>query len=372
MQAQVDVAVIGAGQCGLAVGRQLKMRNSDFVLIDRCARVGDSWRRFMDSLRLVTPAGVSALTGLAFPAPARAFPGKLELADYLENYADAFSLPCELNVEVRRVRTIDGRFTIDLSPTGSDKGGHEEQSLVANSVVVATGFLHELRIPNFAEELDPTINQLTMSDYLAPDQVSGPVLVVGAGNSGVQIAHDLAPAHEVWLSGPNPGHFLFDLSNPTLWNIAHRLFTPRNPVGRRFIAMIQRKEPPVIKISEKRLRQMGVIRLPKVSGTENGYPVLADGHTVRPATLVWSTGFRSDFSWIHLPVFDAVTGLPRHTRGITEIEGLYFMGLPFQYGFTSHFIRGVDRDAANIVEHLAHHRLANAETTLSDRSDHPQ
>ncbi|MBO0879540.1 MAG: NAD(P)-binding domain-containing protein [Mycobacterium sp.] len=348
MAERLDTVVIGAGQCGLAVGRQLARYGHEFMLVDRNARVGSAWRRYSDSLRLVTPAAVSALAGLDLPAPPGSYPNTEVMAAYLERYAQMFALPCRMRTRVRRLTRLADRFVLDLDRSGTTEPG--AGTVEADNVVVATGFLHTAHRPAFAAAIGSSIAQLGMTEYRNPAQVTGPVLVVGAGNSGVQIAYDLIGTHEVWLAGPNPGHFLLDLSAPACWHLAHRWLTRDTTIGRRFIATMLHREPPVIKVSERRLRHAGVVRLPWIEGHFGGLPLVA-GRTLLPATIIWTTGFRPDFSWIDLPILGA-DGLPRHWRGVTDVPGLYFVGLPFQYGFTSHFVRGVDRDAEHVVAHL--------------------
>lgn len=265
------------------------------------------------------------------------------MADYLQDYARRWGLPVRTGTAVRRLARGNGRFVVE-SP---------DEEFTADNVIVATGSLHAPRVPGLAAELDSSIQQLTAVDYRRPAQVAaGPVLVVGAGNSGVEIAHELAATHPVWLAGRDPGHFPFNPGGIVFWRLAHRLLTLDTPPGRRLAAAKRGRGTPVIRITDRQLRAAGVRRVPRVSGCAHGLPRLDDGWVVRPAAIVWATGFRPDFDWVDLPAFGP-DGTPRHHRGVTDIAGLYFLGLPFQYGFTSGFIGGVGRDARFVVDHLA-------------------
>ncbi len=194
----VDTLVIGGGQAGLAAGYELARRGRDFVILDAHDHVGDSWRIRWDSLRLFTPASLNGLPGMPFPAPGEHFPTKDELADYLETYAARFALPVQLGVRVDELTRDGDRYLVSAGV----------RRLAANHVVVATGAYATPGLPAFASQLDPAITQLHSLDYRNPGQLrDGRVLVVGAGNSGAEIALELAATHQTWLAGRDTGHF---------------------------------------------------------------------------------------------------------------------------------------------------------------------
>lgn len=197
-----QVVVIGGGQAGLSVGYWLARHGLSFVILEAHARIGDSWRKRWDSLRLFTPAKYDGLAGLPFPAPPFSFPTKNEMADYLEAYAKHFNLPVRTGVKVQRVSREGPRYIVDTN------AGRIE----ADHVVVAMATYQIGRVPEFAAALDPAIVQLHSREYRNPDQLKpGDVLVVGAGNSGADIALDVARSHQTWLSGRHPGHVPFDI-----------------------------------------------------------------------------------------------------------------------------------------------------------------
>lgn len=342
---RVGTIVIGAGQAGLATGYHLARRDADFVLLEAGARVGDAWRQRWDSLRLFTPAGYSGLPGRVFPAPPAHLPDKDEVADYLERYAEWAELPVRLGARVERVTREGGRFVV-RSAGGTYEG---------ESVVVATGAFHRPRLPAVAAALGPGIHQLHSSAYRNPFALpDGPVLVVGAGNSGAQLALELARHRKVWLSGRDTGRLPRRLLGRDvydwLWPVLARLTTD-TAIGRRLRAASHRGDP-VIGMPRGALAEAGVVRVGRLESARGGLPVCGD-EVLQPRVVVWCTGFAPDFSWLALPVLDDA-GRPRHARGVaTDVEGLFFVGLRFQHRVLSSLLGGVGDDAAYVAERAA-------------------
>jgi putative flavoprotein involved in K+ transport len=346
-----DTIVIGGGQAGLAAGYRLKRRGVPFVILDRHERIGDAWRTRWDSLRLFTPAGYDGLPGWRFPAPASSFPTKDEMADYLEAYAARFELDVRNGVMVDRLSKSGDRFVVEAG-----EGVYE-----ADHVIVATGAHHTPSVPALARKLDPRIVQLHSSEYRSPAQLrDGHVLLVGAGNSGAEIAYELATDHPVWLAGPDVGQIPVPhgsrrsrLVFPFVVFMFHNVLTKGNPIGRRVGPKKTANGSPLIRRRRGDLEAAGVERVPRMVGLRDGLPLLEDDRVLEPANVVWCTGFRQDFSWIDLPVFDG-DGLPEHDRGVVAAEpGLYFLGLIFQYSFSSDVLPNRGRDAGYIAKHLA-------------------
>jgi putative flavoprotein involved in K+ transport len=338
--------VIGAGQAGLAVGHHLAARDLDFLILDAEARVGDTWRRRWDSLRLFTPAKYSGLPGMPFPAPPAHLPDKDEVADYLERYAERFDLPVRSDSRVESVAWDGERYVVRAAG----------QRFEADNVVVATGPLQRPRIPDVAGRLAPDIHQLHSSQYRTPFGLpDGPVLVVGAGNSGAQIALELARYRKVWLAGRDTGHLprrllgrdLFDW----IWPVMRR-FTLDTRIGRRMRAGARSGGDSLIGIPEATLTAAGVVRVGRVTGERDGQPVCG-GEVIRPSVIVWCTGFAPDYRWIDLPVFDE-GGEPRQRRGAAiGAPGLYFLGLRFMHRMNSSLVGGVGADAEYVAEEVA-------------------
>jgi putative flavoprotein involved in K+ transport len=348
-----DTIIIGGGQAGLATGYYLKQHGCNFIILDANEHIGDSWRKRWDSLRLFTPSRYNGLPGMRFPAPPHTFPTKGEMADYLEAYARHFDLPVRCGVRVDRLSRAGEHFLISSG----------NLHLTANNVVVAMSNWQKPRIPAFASQLDPDIVQLPSGDYRNPFQLQeGDVLVVGAANSGAEIALDVVRHHPTWLSGNHPGHVPFRIDSLlarlilvrlVLRVVFHRIMTVKTPPGRKMRSKFASHGMPLVRIKPEDIDAAGIKRVPRTVGIKNGLPVLEDGRVLDVANVIWCTGFHPGFSWIDLPVFDD-NHQPLHSRGVVSVEpGLYFVGLTFLYAASSSQIHGVERDAAHIARHIA-------------------
>ena len=352
---RTQTLVIGGGQAGLATGYHLARQGLDFRILDAGRRVGDSWRHRWDSLRLFTPARFDSLPGMRFPAPPHTFPTKDEFADYLESYVQQFDLPVHGSTRVESLRRENGRFVA----TAGDR------RFEANNVVVAMANYQKPWTPRFAADLDPDIVQVHSADYRGPGQLrAGPVLVVGAGNSGAEIARELAPRHAVQVSGRDVGQLPFRLAGLSgrlllpllLRGVFYRLLSVDTPIGRRARPAITSRGGPLIRVRRGHLERAGVRFVDRLAGARHGRPILESGEVMDVANVVWCTGFRPGFEdWIHLPVHHPDDDRePRHRRGVANDQpGLYFVGLHFQRALSSAMIHGVGRDAAEVVERIA-------------------
>ncbi len=351
-QQRVQVVVIGGGQAGLSVGYCLQRAGLSFVILEANGRVGDSWRRRWDSLRLFTPARYDGLIGMPFPADPFSFPTKDDMADYLEAYADRFALPVHTGVKVDRLSREGRLYTIAAGT----------RRYIADHVVVAMASYQAPRVPGFAQSLDSRIVQLHSSEYRNPSQLRpGGVLLVGAGNSGADIALELAKTHRTWLAGRDTGQVPFRIESriarlllPVLFRfVFHRILTVDTPIGRRVRPNIISKGAPLIRVKASDLAASGVERTGRVAGVTEGRPRLEDGRVLDVTNVIWCTGFDGGFSWIDLPVV-AADGEPIHRSGVVPGEpGLYFVGLHFLHSMSSTMIHGVERDARRIGNTIA-------------------
>jgi putative flavoprotein involved in K+ transport len=334
------------------------------VILDGNERIGDSWRRRWDSLRLFTSARWDGLDGMPFPAPPDTFPTKDEMANYLEAYARRFELPVRTGVKVTRVAKSAHGYVVTAGA----------RQIEAQHVVVAMASYQEPRVPSFASQLSPQIVQLHSREYRAPRQLQkGDVLIVGAGNSGAEIAMDLRRTHRVWISGRSTGQVPFRIGSlagrklllPFTFRVLfHRILTLDTPLGRKARPSVVSHGTPLIRTKEKDLAAASVQRVPRVSGVQGGLPVLEDGRVLDIANVIWCTGFNPGFSWIDLPIFEA-DGEPRHERGVVPGEsGLYFVGLHFLYAMSSTMIHGVGRDAEHLAEVIQKRSQSAAVTPL--------
>jgi putative flavoprotein involved in K+ transport len=361
---EVGTAVIGGSQAGLAVGYYLKRHGLPFVILDENDRIGDAWRKRWDSLRLFTPGRYDGLPGMPFPGSPASYPTKDEAADYLEAYAREFELPFRTGVRVDRLSKAGDRFELSCG----------ERTLRAENVVVATGAYNTPRVPAFARELDRSILQLHSKEYRNPSQIQkGAVLVVGAGNSGAEIAIELAPHHKTWLSGRDTGQEparagsrLDRLVTPLMWLVATRLTVETAP-GRKLRDHFT--DPPrgipLGRVRRKDFAPAGIERVPRMTAVKNGDPVLENGRVLEVSTVIWCTGYAPRYDWIDLPL-PARNGLPIHERGIVaSCPGLYFVGLLFLYSLSSALLGGVGRDARHVVEHIVSMRARRESPTRS-------
>jgi putative flavoprotein involved in K+ transport len=341
---QLDVVVIGGSQAGLAMAWHLAQQGLRFVVLEADPEVGHVWRSRWDSLKLFTPAQYDALPGMAFPAPADTYPTKDPVADYLQAYAAAFNLPVRLNARVTRLSKTDDGFEVHTA----------DQMYRARQVVVATGPFQVPFVPPMTAKLDPSVTQVHSADYHNPHALpDGPVLVVGGGNSGFQIAEELAATRTVDLSIATTYPMLPQrLAGRDLFWWLTRLGLLRVTVTSRPGRRMSRRDF-VIGTNRRRLERAGVRFRPRL--------VDADGRTVRFAdhrlledvgVVVWATGYRSDYAWIHLPGV-VREGHVVHRRGVTEVPGLYFLGLSWQHTRGSALLGFVNDDAAYLADRIA-------------------
>lgn len=361
---RIDTLVIGGGQAGLSAGYHLKQRGIPFLIVDADARIGDHWRDRWDSLRLYSPARWDSLPGFRFPARAFHYPTGREMGDYIAAYAERFALPVRSGTRVER---------LDPAPDGDgflvSAGGRR---IVARQVVVATGAFAIPRAPDFAGELDPAIRQLHSHEYRDPSQLQdGPVLVVGLSHSGGDIAFETAKTHRTILSGKAAGQLPIKVTESRKawigWPVVEFAFahvlTIRTPMGRAMRPHVRQGGGPLIRVRLPDLDRAGVERHDeKTVGVQDGKPVLADGTVLDVANVIWCTGYRRDYSWIGAPVMGD-DGYPVEVRGVSPtVPGLYFLGVPFSYAFSSMLVAGAGRDAKYVVDRIAERVGATAKS----------
>lgn len=346
----LDTVVIGGGQAGLAIGYHLVRQRRDIVILDAYDRVGDAWRRRWDSLRLFTPAKYDGLPGMTFPGDSLHFPTKDEQADYLEAYATRFGLPVEAGIQVDRVGRNGDHFVVEAG----------SRRWEAWNVVLATGGCHEPRVPGFAGRLAPSVRQLHSSGYRKPEQLRpGPVLVVGMGNSGAEIALDVSGSHATTIAGTPTGElpvrhgraaarFVF----PLVRFAGLHVLSLGTPIGRRALPKLDHRGAPLIRTKRADLDAAGVTRVGRVVDVRGGKPVTVDGSVLEVTNVIWCTGYRDDLTWVDLPAFDDDGSLRQHRGVVESVPGLYAIGRESMYAITSATLPGVARDSAYLARQM--------------------
>lgn len=342
----LDVAVIGGGQAGLAIGRLLALRGRRVAIFEAGPTVGSAWRGRWDSLVLFTSRRYDALPGMPFPGDPDGYPGRDEVIAYLESYARGLPLPVVTDHPIRSLRAREGGGFILAG---------DRDHVEAGQVVIATGPFQAPYTPPFASGLAPDVAQMHSTAYRRPDDLPpGRVLVVGGGNTGFQIAKDLAPSRRVTLAigtrqTPLPQRVL---GRDLFWWLTRTGLiskTVDSRIGRRM-----RGRDTLIGSSRRQLGRLGVTVRPRAVGATGGTVTFADGAAEDPDAVVWATGFRPDHSWIDLPVLDG-NGALRHRRGVTDVPGLYFLGLSWQHTRGSALLGFVEDDAEFIAERIDAH-----------------
>lgn len=343
-----DVVVVGAGQAGLAIGHFLTEQSRRFVILEGADSVGSAWRSRWDSLVLFTPRRYDALPGLAFPGDPDGYPTRDEVVAYLERYAEHDGLPVELSRPVGSLTRDENGFVLET----------RGRRLHAGEVVVATGPFQVPNMPALAGGLDSSVFQTHSAGYRRPDGVpGGRVLVVGGGNTGFQIAKELAATRDVHLAvgsrqTPLPQRLL---GRDLFWWLT-TLGLLAKSVETRFGRRAQGRDT-LIGSSPRDARRHGVTVRPRAVGADGRVIRFADGSELDADAVIWATGYRPDHSWIELPVHDE-QGRLRHRRGVSEIEGLYFLGLSWQHTRGSALLGFVADDAAFIAGQIDDRRSA--------------
>ncbi|MBB6452630.1 putative flavoprotein involved in K+ transport [Salirhabdus euzebyi] len=340
-----DVIVIGAGQAGLSIGYYLKQTELNFVILDKGCNVGESWKERYDSLTLFTPRSFSSLPGFLMPGDEKVYPVKDEVANYLDTYAKKFSIPIQHHTEVTNIEKVDDDFILSTT-----KG-----ECISKNVVVATGPFHHPFIPSFSAGLSTDILQIHSSEYKNPEQLQpGTILVVGGGNSGSQIAVELADNRDVYFSVGHKLNFLpQDIGKKSIFWWFDKLGILKATRESKIGSFIRQKPDPIFGFELKPLLHRQVVKLkPRVVSVNQNSVIFKDNSLLEVSNIIWCTGFKLDFKWIDIPsVFDQ-KGNPIHKRGVTAVDGFYFLGLPWQFRRGSALLQGVGVDAQYIVKQV--------------------
>ncbi|GED66332.1 putative oxidoreductase CzcO [Brevibacillus reuszeri] len=342
-----DVIVIGAGQAGLAIAYYLQQKRRRFLLLDKNSGIGDSWRERYDSLVLFTPRRYCDLPGLPFSGERDGLPTKDEAANYLEDYVNNFQFPIQHETEVILVMKADTGFTV-----------HTNHGLYhAEKLVVATGPFHTPYLPPIVTDIADGVRQIHTSHFKNEQQLKdGPVLIVGGGNSGAQLAVELAASRPVTFSMGQSRSFLpLSFLGKTIFDYMRATGLLTAPITSWLGKRLSKKPDPIFgyRAQLRRLVQDGQIRMVqktvKITGSTATF---AGGHQEPITNIIWATGFRPGYEWLDIPLALDEKGAPLHKRGVSHVSGLFFLGLPWQYNRQSALLGGVGYDAAYLATHL--------------------
>ena len=354
----VEVLVIGAGQAGLAMAWHLAQRNVRYLVVDAAADLGHSWRSRWDSLRLFSPAQYDSLPGMPFPAADDTYPTKDEVADYLSAYVDRHELAVQTDTRVTRL-TVPGEG--DTMRSECFVAHTRRGVLTARQVVIATGATHHPYVPAVSGGFDETVVSLHTKAYRNPASVpAGRVLVVGAGNSGLQVADELADTHDVVLAtGTQPLAVPQRFAGRDLFWWMSRVGLMNVTTGSRLARRIRSRGDFAVGTSRKAMARRGVDFRPRLTSAEGSTAVFADGTRAEVDVVVWATGFRPDYSWVEADL-TGPDGQLRHDGGACEVSGLWFLGLAWQRTRGSSLLGFVRRDAADLAARMVTRQTSTA------------
>ncbi|AJY76107.1 flavin-containing monooxygenase [Paenibacillus beijingensis] len=340
-----DVIVIGSGQAGLAAGYYLMKKGVSFVLLDKGSEAGEVWRNRYDSLVLFTPRFYSSMPGMPLNGEPGSYAAKNEIAEYLKTYAEQFALPIHYDTEVLSLKKTANRFLVE-----TNQGRYESKK-----VIIATGPFQKPYIPSISAGLPKGIKQIHTAHYRnEADLQDGSVLVIGAGNSGAQIAVELAQDRDVYLSvGHTIKYMPLMLLGKSIFWWFRELGVMKANLNSAMGKFISRQPDPIFGFDLKNMIREGNIQLKARTKAVTGDSIMfEDNSLLQVQNIVWATGFHSDYSWIQIPGVINGQGKPIHERGISPVSGIYFVGLPWQYRRGSALIGGVGQDAEFIVNRL--------------------
>lgn len=340
-----EVLIIGGGQAGLAAAYYLGRHDIPYIILDKGKEVGEVWKDRYDSLTLFTPRSYSRLPGLTLNGEPKEYATKDEITLALKQYAEQHQLRIQLNTEVLSLTQKNGGFQAETN----------QGIFTARHVIIATGPFQKPHIPTISNDVDASLKQLHSSNYHNPNDLKkGTVLVVGGGNSGAQIAVELAGSHRVIFSiGHRITYIPLSILGKSIFWWFDKLGILNAPSDTRLGQIIRKRPDPIFGLELKRLlKTKQVILKPRTEKVEKSSVYFADKSSVEVDNIIWATGFRSDYHWLNILNALDELGRPFHEKGISPVNGLYYVGLPWQTSRNSALIGGVGTDAAIIAKKI--------------------
>lgn len=340
-----DFIVIGAAQAGLSMAYYLDKLDQNYLVVDKEDEIGASWLNRWDSLKLFTPSEFNNLPGMDFPAKKGHYPNKNQVASYFKEYVERFNIQVKLNVFIESVKKENNVFTLK----------HDNGVFQAKNVVVATGPFHIPYTPSFSKKISKDIFQIHSNYYKNPHQLKeGPTMVVGAGDSGFQILNEVSQTDRItYFSGATDVRVLpQEILGKTLWwwftKTGFLSFSKKTWLGKK---LSQTKQPIIGTDVRAILNRKNVIPVGNTTNAEDNTVFTESKEINNLKNVIWATGYRPNFSWID-GLELTKDSYPKHNRGISNIKGLYFIGLPWLHTRGSATLGGTKKDSKYLAEYI--------------------
>lgn len=341
----LDFIIVGAAQAGLSMAYYLNKMGKEYIVVDKETEVGASWLNRWDSLKLFTPSEFNNLPGMDFPAEKGYYPTKKDVAEYFKNYVSEFNIEVRLNTLIKQVNKKEDYFILK----------HQNGEIKTQNVIIATGPFHIPYIPSFSKKIPDDVFQIHSNYYKNPGQLKeGSAMVVGAGDSGFQILDEVSQTNRTtYFSGATDVRVLpQEILGKTLWwwftKIGFLSFSRKTWLGKK---LSQSKQPIIGTDVKGILKRDNVIPVGKTKNAKGEIIVTENRKIDNLKNIVWATGYRPNFSWID-GLELTKDGYPKHHRGISNIEGLYFIGLPWLHTRGSATLGGIKNDAEYLTDYI--------------------
>ena len=341
----LDFVIVGGAQAGLSMAYYLNQLGKTYIIVDKEDEIGASWLNRWDSLKLFTPSEFNNLPGMDFPAKKGYYPTKKDVAEYFKKYVAEFNIEVRLNTLIEQITKEEDIFILK----------YKNGELKSRNVVIATGPFHIPYTPSFSKNISEAVFQIHSNYYKNPKQLQeGPAMVVGAGDSGFQILDEISQTNRItYFSGATDVRVLpQEILGKTLWwwftKIGFLSFSRKTWLCKK---LSQSKQPIIGTDVKSILKRKNVIPVGKTKNAKDKIVITENRKIEDLKNIVWATGYRPNFSWIE-GLELTKDGYPKHQRGISNIEGLYFIGLPWLHTRGSATLGGIKKDTEYLANYI--------------------